>query len=220
MKKVPKLPSLPRLGAGVALALSLAILAVHPQAAQRQPQEFHPQPLTLGSWRLIDRQPIAGDPSQTVRYDRLRSGQIFQYQQASTLLTVEIHYLVNSRGNLATLRQKRPELQGQTLLDRTPVSDGQSFYWLYHHRDRAYLYSCIPPQGPPTATPEQFLRNQKRHLWQRDRLLPLVLGQITLPDQRCLWVQLTLSASGNNSVALPAIWPQVWPTLQAQFPAL
>lgn len=98
-------------------------------------------------------------------------------------------------------------------------------YSLFVHKDKAYLSTCINPQGITTITGDKFHANSNPNPLKGipvNRLLPWILGQQTLRDSRCIWTVLSTpidrAAPDGTMKTLETIgltWIRWW---QANFP--
>ncbi|MEL7332123.1 MAG: cyanoexosortase A system-associated protein [Cyanobacteria bacterium J06560_2] len=131
----------------------------------------------------------------------------YRYQQNRAQLSIYAQYLVNTNGNIKSVITEQTG-QPLTSLSQDP---NRGYYSLSAHRGNATLHTCQNARGTATVTTDQFNRNRMIYDLQPSRILPWLTGQDTLPDQRCLWTQLSVSLSNYESeaaayAALEAAW--------------
>lgn len=174
---------------GVLLVLSKSLL--YPATVQLSQSSFQfPKTVHLSGWQTLPGQPLK-NLSQAAS---LHSGYAYRYAQPGLALEITMRYLIGTDGDLKTLLNRYQS--GTMNLNFSPSSlrerAGIGHYLVYTHQGKAYLSSCINPAGGSTVTGIQFQQNRHAYDLRLDRLLPWLLGQADLQDQRCLWANLTL----------------------------
>jgi cyanosortase A-associated protein len=84
------------------------------------------------------------------------------------------------------------------------------FYSLSIEKERVYLRACINPRGPSAITYAQFIHNRYTYDLQFARLLPVLLGQESLRDHRCLWTHLSIPVKNASFEADYQVLEKVW----------
>lgn len=144
--------------------------------------------------QLIDLGPVVSLANYTV-------GKRYQYTYNNLPLDIEMRYMAGTNGDVPA------SIQNYTLIG-LPSSDltrnihyleNIGFYTFFLARDRAYLSTCLNPQGESTVTHEQFARNLNASALQPGRIIPWLLGQLDLRDRRCLWVHMSVPLDNNTS---------------------
>ncbi len=191
-----RLPMLAIACASVFLVLTQALLRSSTQAT---PFPF-PVDLPLQDWRLIASNSLTHSVTQP---PMPVNGWRYQYQQPKSSLRVDLQYLIKTDGNvkeyihnLSSLNQAKVPTkefwQQVNQLQQGNYRQGIGSFIIYSVGQTAYLSSCIPPRGETIVNPEQFIRNSDRYDLQFNRLIPWLVGQQDLRDNRCLWAQLSM----------------------------
>ncbi|NJM68569.1 MAG: cyanoexosortase A system-associated protein [Acaryochloris sp. RU_4_1] len=125
------------------------------------------------------------------------SGHIYRYGKDGHQLDLQMYYVIDANTNQKYFRQYDPTSTdvSTTIIQR---ENQQGFYRLSTEKNRAYLRACIDPQGRSTITYDQFIRNRYVNDLQFRRILPWILGQVTLRDHRCLWTHLSVPIQGTS----------------------
>jgi len=168
--------------AGVLGALGKSILA---PAAMNPPSKPFNFPVTV---------PLAGwQPSQsTPASDPL--GRTYHYRNSNQELKLEMYYVTDADTNEKYFRQFgfQPTATSTGLNQRVQRQNQSGYYSLSVEDNSAYLRACINPSGQSTTTHEQFMHNRYTNDFKIDRILPWLMGQVTLRDHRCLWAHLSI----------------------------
>ena len=210
-----RIPLLALTFSSVLLVLGKVILL--PSAEKRTLTSFvFPEAVPLPQWQLKASSPL---PEPTEEHPELIAQKHYQYVQNDLPLNIEMRYLTD--GNLRQLMRKYTSISSSAVVRQ---HQGVGYYGLLVDRQRAYLSACINPQGGSTFTPQQF--NQNRYLYDQrwQRILPWLLSQQSLPDQRCLWAHLSIPVQNSTPEAAYKklenawfSWHQWW---QPHFPKL
>lgn len=158
-----------------------------------------PSAVPLPEWQLVQSKPLA---DQVVRkpgrkFDFL-AGRSYQYTQNNLPLDIQMRYTLYPDGEIKHLIRSYTsfDIPNSRLQQRQQA--GVGFYGLFVYQGRAYLSACINPQGSSTVTHKQSLQNQISHSIWFERFLPVLLGQESVLDKRCLWAHLS-TPSKNSS---------------------
>jgi cyanosortase A-associated protein len=201
----------------VSLLLAIAKLLFDPTATQRQPVPVQwPTTLSLPGWHLVNSDAIQDAKLASVRYNRLLSGHHYRYRQHHLTLDIEIRDIGNSNGDVAQLLNEQILTQPPSDL-KVQAHSPVGFYALFGDQQKAELTSCINPNGESTVTLSQFQHNQWQQSFRGDRLWQWAIGQRPLPENRCLWVLISLSADTPPTQPTYLKLQQTWEMLLPQF---
>lgn len=175
-----------------------------------------PKQVPLAKWQLSESrllpQPKAETPEQHSQW-------YYRYVKNNQQLNIEMHYLVLEFFHLNI--EKWTAISSDATIRHRP---GVGFYGLGVHQRRAYLSSCINPRGSSTFTAEQFNQNRYFYDLRPQYLLSWLVGQNSLFDRRCLWVNLSVPLKDPHPESAYQIlenawfsWYQWW---QSRFPEL
>ncbi len=191
---------------GVLLVLTKSIL--FPASSNRTVTAFvFPSVVPLNGW-----QPLASNPLVTQRYatESCRgcvkqaqankqvnnlSGRQYQYIQNNLSLNIEMRYLVNTVGDVQEYIKQNTNIPLAKVTPRQQTGIG--YYNLFTDRGKAYLSTCINPRGGSTVTDRQFKQNRNTYDLQ-SRIVPWLLGQQELKDNRCLWAHISTPLKGTT----------------------
>ncbi|QLE58193.1 cyanoexosortase A system-associated protein [Nostoc sp. TCL26-01] len=144
--------------------------------------------------------PLSGWQLQSSKNLTDKIGRVYQYNHQQHNLRIEINYVVGYLENELPFRQYNP----QTVDSNKPTYiirqlDKMGAYALSINQNRAYLHSCINPNGLSAITYEQFIYNRHTSDLKLHRLLPVLLNQQPLRDSRCFWTHLSIPIQPDNS---------------------
>jgi len=215
----------------VALCLSslgtlIKILWLDQSISTRETTSIFSEEIALSGWRFRDVQPLldaAGEPLTEKNPAELLAAGTYIYQQDDYHLKIDMHYLIHLDPNLRNLMLKYEKETPKTPFISTIQENEFGSYSLFTEQDNAYLSSCINPRGETTVTAAQFTQNRYTYDLKVDRLIPILLGQTTLQDARCLWVHMTLPINPEQSQeetfqTLETTWADWYETWQPRFP--
>lgn len=158
------------------------------------------QAVPLPNWQLVKSAPIQPEPAKAEPNTVTNSepdflvAQQYLYRQNNNQLDVELRYMLGDGNNSRFLFVYTPVRAANAKLEsRYHPSIGH--YGVLTHEGRAYLSACINPRGESTTTEQQFKHNSYQNDLQPSRLLPWLLGQEPLLDQRCLWTLMSMPLS-------------------------
>lgn len=187
---------------GVLCVLVKSILFSHTTQSAATPFVF-PTSVPLPQWQLLDSLPlkITDDPT-------FLASRRYRYQQNRNSLNIDMHYIVNSSGDVQDFVKKHIFAQKATAPLLIRETSGVGFHALFTYQGNAFLSSCINPRGGSTVTFDQFRENRNSYDMQPGRLLLWLLGIQPLRDFRCMWNVL--------SVPLKTAQPEeVYPILES-----
>jgi cyanosortase A-associated protein len=175
-----------------------------------------PEKAPLAQWQLSASLPL---PEPTAENPELFSQRGYQYSRNNQQLNIEMYYLVLEYIPLNVKKWTKIS-STNTIRHRQEVG----FYGLGVDQQRAYLSSCINPRGGSTFTTEQFNQNRYFHDLRPQYLLSWLVGQNSLLDRRCLWVNLSVPLKDSTPESAYQVlenawfsWYQWW---QVRFPKL
>lgn len=157
----------------------------------------------LPGWQTLSSRPLQGSHLSSDRYNRLLTARQDTYRQGQRLLTVTVHYWLNTEGDVARFLQDQMGLD----LDRVslrPIESETGFYYQFTHHGQTHRSGCLNPRGGSTVTPKQFLSNRYRYDWRGDRLFAWSLSHRPLIDNRCLWLHVAIPQTQAGD--LPHLW--------------
>lgn len=210
-------------GVAVALIGSVAV----PQTGRRsvRPYQF-PEAIPLARWEHIHSQPIPFPAQDRQGHDRVMAAQRYTYKSTgkSAGITVEIKafYIVGTLGNVKGFVEQWAPVNGdktqetqarqsqETIQNWMPQSLEGGSYGLFTDGNWVYLSSCVNPRGGSTWTDEEFLHNRHQFDIRLKRLLPVLLGQESLRDRRCVWSHLAMPTRGQSVEVAFTQLTEVW----------
>lgn len=162
----------------------------------QKPDYTFPARVAVPNWQLLHSYEAAESrtfgPALVSRLDESAiAGRHYQYLRNGRTIAVEMRYLVNASVDVpsilqdSTLKRHQPDFTKQNDADL-------GSYILFYQQDAPHLSACITPDGQTLVQAEEFRRHQTHPSVVAKRLLPWILGQAPLRDNRCLWVNLTI----------------------------
>ncbi|MEO0854900.1 MAG: cyanoexosortase A system-associated protein, partial [Cyanobacteria bacterium J06648_11] len=142
-------------------------------------------------------------------------------------LDIEMYYLVITDSQIHRyLREYHPEgiRQKEDVPELVRQQTDVGTHVRFQYGDRAYLSSCINPNGPSTVDKQQFEANRNTYDLQLARAIPVLLGRESIRDRRCLWTLMSLPAVDEveaeaSFAALEQVWPAWYAWWSDRFPA-
>ncbi|MBD1911488.1 MULTISPECIES: cyanoexosortase A system-associated protein [unclassified Leptolyngbya] len=176
--------------------------------------------IELPNWRS---QPPQSLPIPENKANELRAVALYRYHQGDRQLDIEMRYLEKSDTSVRNLILQYGKVTPTIPFESTIRQNEAGYYSLFAEGDTAYLSSCINPKGGTTVTSAQFTQNRYTYDLRLDRAIPIVLGQVSLQDSRCLWTYMTLAIAPNASAeatypVLEASWERWQTQWQSRFP--
>lgn len=195
-----RIPLLIVLFAGAVLITSKSVLIPMQGNEQFTPYAF-PGKVPLEGWQLqrnqiLRRQPIKGEKP----YDDALAGMSYTYVKNNTPLNIEVRYVVATLGDVPSLIRNYAPVEIKQLhkqIDQQYLS-AIGYTGRFTHQGRAYLSTCINPHGGSTFSGRQFIQNRSLYDLRPNRWLPLLLGQESLRDRRCLWVHMSVPLNDRS----------------------
>lgn len=188
---------------GVLLVLGKSIL--YPAVSSRTVTPFvFPSAVSLLEWQPLPSHPLV---DQTAKHPNYLSGRHYQYIQNNLPLNIEMRYVVDTAGDVKDF------IKTYTSIPSSPVlrqQEGIGFYSLFIYQGKAYLSTCINPHGGSTVTARQFKQNRNTYDLQLGRLLPWLLGQENLKDERCLWTHLSIPLRDSSPEPAYLLLESAW----------
>lgn len=176
------------------------------------PFEF-PAAVPLPQWQLTASQPL---PDQTVErwpYGKLvLSGMQYHYRQNNLPLDIKMRYEIETEGNVKQMTEQNTDVRFLQLKFPPAIRqhDHLGSYAVFVYQQRAYLNACINSRGGSTFTTGQFDSNRIRYDAQLERLIPWLLGQQNLRDNRCLWAHLSIPLDRSSPESAYQVLEQAW----------
>jgi cyanosortase A-associated protein len=178
---------------GVILVLAKSIL-IPAQGKHIASAFVFPSTVPLTGWQPLSSNLLVTPNPKHLNY---LSGRQYQYIQNDLQLNIEMRYVVNTVGDVKEFIKQNTNIPLSKVTLRQQAGIG--FYNLFTTQGKAYLSSCINPRGGTTVTDRQFKQNRNTYDVQLNRLLPWLLGQENLKDNRCLWTHLSVPLKHTTS---------------------
>lgn len=119
-------------------------------------------------------------------------GRRYEYRQPNLPpLTIETRREVGEGNVSRYLFVFSPVREGNVKM-QSRYRAGVGHYGVLTHKNSAYLTACVNPRGESSVSERQFMQNRYQHDLSPGRILPWVLGQQPLFDQRCLWTLMSM----------------------------
>lgn len=193
-------------------------LLLFPNSSQLAATSFvFPTTVPLPQWQLVESLPlkITDDPN-------FIASRRYRYQQNGVSMNVDMHYIINSSGDLKDSLRKHIISKGSASSLILREKPGMGFYAFFTNQGNAYLTSCINPRGGSTVTFDQFRQNRNTYDLQPGRLLLWLLGLEELRDWRCLWSLMSIPVEtanrGEAFSLLESAWFSWYPWWEQHFP--
>lgn len=207
-----KIPLLAALLTGVMIVAAKSVLMPTTGNEQFTPYSF-PEQVPLKGWQLQDhqnlkRQPIEGDKP----YDDALAGMTYTYIDSNTSLTIEMRYLVATLGDVPSFINNYAPVEIKQLHKQADQEflPGIGYVGRFSHQGKAYLSTCINSHGGSTFSATHFIQNRSLYDLRPERWLPLLLGQESLRDRRCLWVHMSIPLKGMSSNQAYQVLEAAW----------
>lgn len=193
--------------------------AIFPDALAMRSRE-----IALNSWQQVKFKPLGQQKYKNAMTDKfvlVESGTDYSYLKNGQKLELQMRYVINTRGDQNPfLLQLSPDLVKDSQKNLRQLK-GVGHYALYSDSKQAYLTACINPRGGSTLTSSQFMQNRYKYDITLNHLLPWILGQDVLRDDRCIWTQLSVPLNGllatDIYTVLESIWNDNYGTWQSLF---
>ncbi|MFB2894428.1 cyanoexosortase A system-associated protein [Aerosakkonemataceae cyanobacterium BLCC-F50] len=164
-----------------------------------------PVTLPLQGWQLLQSSPLVDSIGD--RIPPTISARHYQYVNNDLSLDIKMRYFVNTNGEVKDFIKSYESISVSSLIRQ---KEGIGFYALFTYKDRAYLSACINPYGSSTVTARQFQQNHNFDALQFNRLLPWLLSQENLKDERCLWAYLSVPLKQSSPEVAYQSLENVW----------
>ena len=160
----------------------------------------------------------------TDKEEIVKAQQKYQYISKKPAISLEMSYLVNTRGNVPAYLQKYTEIAPEAI-DKKQVGHIETVghHAFFTYGDRAYLSSCISPRSLASVSPKQF----SQYRYQNDLKLSVgwnwLQGKASIRDRRCLWVNLSTPVISDSQTAyqsLEVVWQDLYRWWMSNFPPL
>lgn len=198
----------------VGVIFTVGRLIIDPNAVHQKVNSFtFPSEVPLHEGQLRESQPLMDTVAQLPRqYNAAIAGRYYRYTQKGVFLDLEMRYMVGTLGDVESFIKNYTaiHLPSGQVFQTLRQQEGVGFYGLFVYQNRAYLSTCINPNGGSTVTTEQFLHNRHTYDLRFSRLLPWFLGQESLRDRRCLWVHLSTPLKNADSLSAYLVLEKAW----------
>ena len=177
----------------IMMGVTMATLII-PEIARReiQPLQF-PSKVTLSGWTEEKSIPLVKQPETKLRFERLRSGREYYYGQQEAKVTVALRFSSPTVGRLENyIKQTYPKpLETAYRQGNTRYIPKRGNYRLFQDDEKAYLSACLTPTGESTVDFQNYVNKANRQVFNWQTLIPRLLGEKSLRERRCLWVNLS-----------------------------
>lgn len=167
-----------------------------------------PTAVPVQGWRSLDSAPTA---PATQTQTELVTGRSYRYSQDGKSLEIELRYLAKTDADVKNLLLKYEKPSASvpfpSTLNQLPEIGSYSFFT---DQTNGYLSSCINPRGESTVTEAQFTHNRYAYDLRPERVIPILLGQQTFQDSRCLWTYIKMPLNDASPEATHQILKHVW----------
>jgi cyanoexosortase A len=166
--------------------------------------------LAVNNWQLVSTKNIETPKLDiTPHFEAMLSGQRAHYVQGQENLDLERYYVVNTGQNqmsnwlnyLTNFSKDIPKNIHQN-------KDG--YYLLTNDQKQANLISCLNADGSSTVTQEQFNQNHQNSYFAFNKIVPWLLGQTLLQDDRCIWIKLSTPVENADNEKADQLLESVW----------
>ncbi|GAB4534770.1 MAG: hypothetical protein Tsb0014_21190 [Pleurocapsa sp.] len=202
----------------IGIALTAVYSLVVPTAGNRSVSSFiFPDRIFLSSWQLITSKSLSTsqDSRTSSREEQIESGKRYSYVKDDNQLDIEMQYIVGTRGDVYKYFREYTNISLKSAAQKSQqkilkYQKEAGYYLLFNQGDRAYLSSCINPNGQNVVTHVQFSQNLNQNPWRSEIWLDWLLGKSIIRDRRCLWTQLSLPLDNLEVSAAYQILEQNW----------
>ncbi|NWF61454.1 MAG: cyanoexosortase A system-associated protein [Fischerella sp.] len=164
-----------------------------------------PEAVSIPNWQFKSSSSL---PLLAENYPELIAQRNYQYALNSSPLDIEMRYVKTSIGDVKTLIRKYTEISS---FDAMRQQEGVGYYGLGFDQKRAYLSACINPEGKSTFDGKQFKQHQQKSDRRWQRLLPWLLGQEKLTNDRyCLLAHLSIPLNASSPEAAYKVLEKAW----------
>lgn len=192
-------------------ALTLIKVVFYPNPNTTNPLPF-PADIPLANWQRETVPLITKTQLSQPEADKLLgfvNGEIYQYRQGNQLLTIKMRYFAPAIGDVPAFLTYYNKKVPENLIIRSKGVMGS--YGLFSQNQHSHLTTCLTPRGGSIFKREQFLRVRYSSDLRLDRLIPIAIGKASLLDNRCLWINISLSETdktspSSNYSTLEKIW--------------
>ena len=186
---------------GITIAGVTAATIMMPQIGRREipPLQF-PSQITLAGWDQQNSLPLVNHPERKFQQDGLRSGQQYQYRQQENQVTVALRFSSPTVGRIEKYIKQtyEPGFEKAYQQGSTKYLPNLGHYRLFTNQDKAYLSTCLTPSGESTVDFQSYVKKANRKIFEWESLIPRLLGQQSLRERRCLWVNLSTSLNNQS----------------------
>jgi len=172
-----------------------------------------PPAVPLPQWQRVASQPLPNLAVERAPYGKIvLSGMQYSYRQNDLPLDIQMRYELSTLGDVKQITSSNTTIRFGVNQPAIAIrqQEGLGFYGLYTYQQRAYLDACINPQGGSTFTSDQFDSNRIQYDFQLTRLIPWLLGQQGLRDNRCLWTHLSIPLNQSSPESAYVMLEQAW----------
>ncbi|MEH2379712.1 MAG: cyanoexosortase A system-associated protein [Nostoc sp.] len=198
----------------VGVFLTLVKLIFDADAASHKVSDFvFPTNFLLTDGKILESQLLIDKVVQeSTKYDVVIAGRRYRYRYNSIPVDIEMRYVVGTLGDVEGLIKNNTtiNLPPGKVFQTVHQQLGIGYYGLFTYENKAYLSSCMNPQGDGTVTTEQFLHNRQIYNIRLNRFLPWLLGEQSFLDKRCLWAHLSIPVNNADYQSAYQLLEKAW----------
>ncbi len=187
--------------AGVTMAITTVLTILVPQIGRREisPLQFSSQ-LNLSDWEQENSISLVTTPQTELTHHRLRSGRKYHYKKQQRQVEAALRFISPTFGNIEKYLQKTYDKTFQIAYQQGQTNYLPSFgyYRLFKDEKQAYLSACLTPTFESTVSQRQYVSQANRQVFNWQTLIPRLLGEKSLRERRCLWVNLSTPLNSNS----------------------
>lgn len=189
-------------------SLAMAVITIAtllmPQVGRREIKSLQfPSQVTLSGWEEKKSFSLVDNPETQLQLHRLRGGHQYHYQQQEIEVTAALRFFSPTFGNVEQYLKKTydPLLQDAYGQGKNSYLPDLGTYRLFHDQETAYLSACLTPEGESTINVTAYVNKTNRGIFNWNTLMPRLLGERSLRERRCLWVNLSTPLQHNSPEA-------------------
>jgi cyanosortase A-associated protein len=189
------------------------------------PTYTFPTTVPLQKWRFVQSYPMTLQketaPALVTSVDaQTVAGQQYRYIQNGAPLTIEMRYFVDTYIHVPSI------LEDSTLASRKPdykvLNSATGEYARFEEFGKVHQSACVTQYGGTSVSDRQLRQRQNTLPVLSKRFFPWFLGQASLRDLRCVWVNMAIEtrALNANSQLLDQTWSEWVQWWQNHYPDL
>lgn len=210
--------------ASIGTNLAVVYGLIVPTVGNRPVADFEfPDRFSLNSNQVIAvKSSLVSQKIKNQEREVIKATQKYKYIQDKQEISLDISYLVGTRGDVATYLQEYTDIAPEIIkTKKVKHITGVGYHALLANSDRqdqsqnnrAYLSSCISPRSPSNITQVQFSQFRYQNDLQLQVGLDWLQGKASIRDRRCLWVLLSTPIKLSDTTTAYQILENAWQDL-------